>query len=280
MYSISLEIYKEIQGIGSASGIISKKDLLYIIGDNSGYLNEYSIKFRKLNKIQILAGNKSQNLENIPKPEKPDFEVLCQYADRFYILGSGSTAKRNMLVEFDIRTAKFLTKDLTATYKKLKGISEINDENFNIEGAVFNGQSWLLFNRGNGNDSKNGIFRIFDKELANAENITFTTLKLPNINHIESSFTDAVLLNDDIFFVSTAEDTESTYADGEILGSFIGSINSKTLNLNFTYRIPGLHKFEGITLFKKADKTLEFLLCEDRDTDELKTVVYKLTLSV
>lgn len=280
MYSINLEIFKEIQGIGSASGIISKADLLYIIGDNSGYLNEFNIKSEKLRKIQVLSDSELEGLENIPKPQKPDFEVLCHYADRFYILGSGSTSKRNLMVEFDTKSQRIGTKDLTSIYQKMKVIAKINDENFNIEGAVFNGQFWLLFNRENGNDGKNGIFRILEKDLAKAEKITFTSLKLANINHVESSFTDAVLVNKDVYFISTAEDTKSTYTDGDILGSFIGSINPESLKLNFSYRIPGLHKFEGISLFRKTASTLEFLLCEDRDTDELKTTVYKLRLSV
>jgi len=280
MYSINLEIFREIEGIGSASGIISKKDLLYIIGDNSGYLNEYNIKSQKLNKIQILAGNKSQNLENIPKPEKPDFEVLCQYADRFYILGSGSTPKRNSLVEFNPNSKSLITKDLTATYQKMRDVAGINDENLNIEGAIFTGQFWILFNRGNGSNSNNGMFRLHGKDLAKAEKIEYYALKLPNINHVESSFTDAVLVGNEILFISTAEDTKSTYADGEILGSFIGGINLETLKLTFSYRIPGVHKFEGISLYQKTSKGVEFLLCEDRDTEELKTVIYKLGLSI
>lgn len=280
MYSINLEIFREIQGIGSASGIISKKDLLYIIGDNSGYLSEYDVKSQQLNKIQILERNKLQNLENIPKSQKPDFEVLCQYMDQFYILGSGSTPKRNSLVEFNPKLKSIITRDLTSTYQKMKNVAGINDENFNIEGAVFTGQFWMLFNRGNGNDGKNGIFRVLGQDLTKAEEITFSIVKLPNISHVESSFTDAVLVGKEIFYMSTAEDTKSTYADGDILGSFIGSINLETLKLNFSYRIPGAHKFEGISLYQKTSKGVEFLLCEDRDTDELNTTIYRLSLTI
>lgn len=37
MHSVHLEIFREIQGIGSASGIIYQPNLLYTIGDNSGF---------------------------------------------------------------------------------------------------------------------------------------------------------------------------------------------------------------------------------------------------
>jgi hypothetical protein len=39
---------------------------------------------------------------------------------------------------------------------------------------------------------------------------------------VRSSFTDAILVDNSIYFLATAEDTESTYDDGEVLGSLIG----------------------------------------------------------
>lgn len=280
MHSVHLEIFREIQGIGSASGMIYQPNLLYIIGDNSGFLNEYHLKNNKLRKIQILSGDKFQSLENIAKVQKPDFEVLCQYADQFYMLGSGSTAKRNSLIAFEPKSGRIVLKDLTETYRQMKAIANVDDDNLNIEGAVFTGKHWILFNRGNGSDGKNGLFQIFNADLANATKIEFKPFRLPNINHVESTFTDAVMVNDTIFFISTAEDTKSTYADGEILGSFIGSIDLKSLKLNFSHRISGSHKFEGISLYQETNSGVEFLLCEDRDTAELKTVIYKLALSI
>jgi len=252
---------------------------LYIIGDNSGYLNEFNIKTSQLRKIQILSDPGLINLENIPKPLKPDFEILCQHGDKLYILGSGSTSKRNLIIEFDLKTQEVIRHDLTPTYNKLKTIAHINDENFNLEGAIYTGTTWLLFNRGNGTEQKNGIFIIEDTNLSDANKAKFVGFKLPNIDHIESTFTDAMLVKNEIFFIATAEDTQSTYADGDILGSFIGSINLQTLKLTFSHKISAKHKFEGITFLKQSSGKIEFLLCEDRDTEELKTTIYKLTLT-
>jgi len=279
MHSTQLEVFTEIDGIGSASGLFLQEDLLYIIGDNSGYLNEYNIKTRKLQKIQILFDRSLNQLENIPKSLKPDFEILCRHGDKLYILGSGSTPKRNLMIEFDIKTQIIVQKELTDTYNKLKTIAGIDDENFNLEGAIFTGKTWLLFNRGNGIDAKNGIFKIEGTDLTKAEWIKFNSFKLANIDHVESSFTDATLVKNEIFFIATAEDTKSTYADGEILGSFIGSINLQSLKLTFSNKISGRHKFEGLTLLHQNERTTTFLLCEDRDTEELKTVIYKLIIN-
>lgn len=279
MHSTTLEVFAEIDGIGSASGLFLHGDLLYIIGDNSGYLNEYNIKTKNLRKIQILFDATLDQLENIHKSLKPDFEILCQHDDKLYILGSGSTPKRNLMIEFDLKTQKVFQKDLSETYSLLKSISKIDDHNFNLEGAIFTGNEWLLFNRGNGIDAKNGIFKIEGADLANTSQIKFNSFKLPNIDHVESSFTDAVLVKNEIFFIATAEDTKSTYADGEILGSFVGSINLQTSKLTFSNKISGKHKFEGITLLSQSKYDTSFLLCEDRDTEELKTVIYKLAIN-
>ncbi|TBO39531.1 DUF6929 family protein [Pedobacter kyonggii] len=279
MHSTTLEVYAEIDGIGSASGLFLSEDLLYIIGDNSAYLNEYNIKTKQLRKIQILFEAELNQLENIPKSLKPDFEILCHNNNKLYILGSGSTPKRNLMIEFDLKTQKVIQKDLTDTYTKLKAIAKIDDQNFNLEGSIFTGNEWLLFNRGNGIDAKNGIFDIQEADLAKAKQVKFNPFKLPNIDHVESSFTDAVLVKNEIFFIATAEDTKSTYADGEILGSFIGSINLQTLKLTFSNKISDKHKFEGITLLSQNEHSTTFLLCEDRDSEELKTVIYKLAIN-
>ena len=37
-------------------------------------------------------------------------------------------------------------------------------------------------------------------------------------------------------------------------------------------------KFEGITLYKETETELEFLLCEDNDTEVLEAEIYKLML--
>jgi hypothetical protein len=93
---------------------------------------------------------------------------------------------------------------------------------------------------------------------------------------VRTSFTDAVLVEDKIYFIATAENTESTYDDGEILGSIIGRIDINTMQLDFTKKIEGNYKLEGITLFQKTKDSIVFLVCEDKDTDVLESSIYKL----
>lgn len=273
MYKEELSIFADIKGVGAASGLFLKEDLLYVIGDNSAYLYEYNIVSKHLNKIQIL--NTSGNLQNIEKAKKPDFEVLCNVKNLLYIFGSGSKPNRNLLVVYNLETTAIIQHDLTDLYAEIKKQVAIDNDNFNIEGAVFTGNDWLLFNRGNGNAAKNGIIKLSGNDLKKPKQITFTPIVLQKQNHVVASFTDAALHEKEIYFIAAAEDTTSTFNDGEILGSYIGSINVDTLQLNFTKQIATNQKFEGITFSSQNGNYLEFLLCEDRDNDVLETVIYK-----
>jgi hypothetical protein len=275
MEKFTLEILFHIIGIGSASGLIYKDNSLFIIGDNSGFLYEYSIDSKNLERHQIIenAG------ENIAKKEKPDFEAITHFGDNLYVFGSGSTEKRNKMVQINTLEKEITSNDLTDLYTIMQSFAEIKPEDFNIEGAVYTGEEWYLFNRGNGKSAKNVMFTIQGKNLVNEFNILSNSYKLPKIKGVRSSFTDAVALDNKIYFLSTAEDTNSTYNDGEILGSFIGCIDTKTMKIDFTKKISDTHKFEGLTVYKNSGSTIEFLLCEDRDTEVLETSVYKLTIT-
>ncbi|MFV8342401.1 DUF6929 family protein [Flavobacterium sp. XS2P39] len=275
MEKFKLDLLFQIIGIGSASGLIYKDNSLLIIGDNSGFLYEYQIDSSDLKRHPLLENA----TENILKKEKPDFEAITHFGDNIYVFGSGSTEKRTKMVQINSKDKKMIaTTDLVDLYSVMQNFGKLKPQDFNIEGAIYNGESWFLFNRGNGSSNKNILFTIEGKNLTNEFNILSNEYKLPKIKGVRSSFTDAVLVDNTIYFLATAEDTESTYDDGEVLGSLIGSINLKTMKINFTQKISDSHKFEGLTLFENSNEKIQFLLCEDKDTEILETDIYKLTL--
>jgi hypothetical protein len=274
MQKITLEILFHIIGIGSASGLIYKDNSLFIIGDNSGFLYEYAIPSQTLQQHKIIENA----TVNIIKSEKPDFEAITHFGDTLYVFGSGSTQKRNAMIEINTLQKEIRTNDLTDLYGVMQSFGEIKPEEFNIEGAIYTGEEWYLFNRGNGESAKNTVFTIQGKNLVNEFKILSNNYKLPKIKGVRSGFTDAVLLDGKIYFLATAEDTKSTYHDGEILGSFIGCIDTKTMKIDFTKKISDTQKFEGITVYQNSDNSIEFLLCEDKDTEVLETTIYKLSI--
>lgn len=274
MEKFTLELIFQIIGIGSASGLIYQSPILYLIGDNSGYLYEFQTEDQQLLKHPIIE-NPS---ENIPKKDKPDFEAITQFEDKIYVFGSGSTSKRTTMVEINTHEKEIRTKDLTDLYGVMQSFGQIKPKDFNLEGAIYTGNEWYLFNRGNGRANKNVVFTVYGKNLVNEYNILSNDYKLPKINGVRSSFTDAVLVEDKIYFLATAEDTQSTYLDGAVLGSLIGCIDIQTMKIDFTLKISDTHKFEGITLYQNSTNSLEFLLCEDNDSEIQEAKIYKLSL--
>ena len=274
MEKLQLSLLFKIIGIGSASGLVYQQGKLYIISDNSTFLYEYTISEEKLTKIALLENAQ----DAISKKDKADFESITQKGNDLIILSSGSTAKRNRLFKYDIQSKKTTERDFTVWYQKIKSQLQIKDDELNIEGLIVTDKTIYFFQRGNGTTAKNGIIYAND----NPENpkFKFVPFKLPKIKNVESTFTDAILVEDKIYFLACAEDTNSTYNDGEILGSSIGSIDMKTMKMEFTKQITDRHKFEGLTLFKKTTTAIEFLLCEDNDNEVLESNIYSLKLDL
>jgi hypothetical protein len=270
MEKFLLTVFFKIAGISSASGIVLQDNSLFIISDNSGFLYEYNMHSLHLKQHVLIDNSK----ENILKKNKPDFEAITLNGNELHVFGSGSTKKRNRQLIFNTKTKQTSEVNLEPLYQKIKKESHISNDDLNIEGALYYKDNLHLFQRGNGANAKNGIAIV-----NNNGNINFQNIKLPKIKHVETSFTDAILVHNKIYFLASAEDTISTYDDGEVLGSIIGCIDIESFKIDFTIQISNSHKFEGITLFKKSESHLEFLLCEDNDTEELETKIYKLTIS-
>lgn len=275
MYKFTLELLFQIIGIGSASGLLLKNDQLNVISDNGTFLYTYELKSAHLNRYPLAA----HPAENIAKKTKPDFEAITAYGDKLYIFGSGSTENRNQMVSLDAKTKELLaTADMTGLYHKMQEHAGINSANFNLEGAVFTGTDWYFLNRGNGGAGKNGLFKVSGKIPEVSSKVSFTEIQLPAIKGIPTGFTDAILIDQQIYFLAAAEDSNSTYQDGAVFGTLIGSIQLGKMELEFSKQISDRHKFEGLTLKEQTKHQLTFLLCEDNDTDKLQADIYQLTL--
>ncbi len=277
MPKFTLELLYQIIGIGSASGLLFKNNTVFLISDNSNSMYEYHLESQELNTISLIPNTEIEY--NISKNTKPDFEAITVYGEDIFILGSGSAEKRNLLIHLDNDTHQYIqTLDLSDLYLSMQFFAKITPEDFNIEGVVYNGSQWYFLQRGNGKNAKNGIFIVKGNLFSGEYSITYKAFKLPKIKNVRFSFTDAVGIDDTIYFLAAAENSKSTYRDGKILGSMMGIINTETLKITHQEIISQTHKFEGITLYKKDLHNLEFLLCEDNDTADLQSDIYKLTL--
>jgi hypothetical protein len=277
MQKFRLEILFHLIGIGSASGLFYDNGSVFIISDNGGYLYEYKTQTAAFEKTAIVENG----TENIPKKLKPDFEALAADDDKLYVFGSGSTENRNKMVTIDRKSkAVVSTVDLAYLYSAMQSFGQIKPLDFNIEGVVYSGEKWYFFQRGNGKKGENGIFTVSGNNLENDFSILYNEIKLPKIDGIRATFTDAVLVGNGMYFLAAAEDSNSVYEDGEVLGSLIGKMDMETMKVAFTGKITGKQKFEGIALFQQNDKEITFLLCEDNDTESLESDIYKLVLGL
>jgi len=280
MHKFKLELLFQIIGIGSASGLIYKDNTLFLIADNSSILYEYNIERSSLETYPLLEANEDAVKKNIPKKIKPDFESIAVFGENCYIFGSGSTENRNKMIHFDInKKEKIAETDVTDLYLVMQNFGNIKPDEFNIEGAIYNGEKWFLFNRGNAGPRKNGIFTIAGKNLTDDFSVLFNSYTLPKIKGIESTFTDAVMVRDKIYFLATVENTQSTYEDGIVYGTFIGRLDVEKMKIDYTQKISDKHKFEGLSVLLEEEKSIEFYLCEDNDTETLESNIYKLTLA-
>lgn len=273
MEQFTIELVFQILGMGSASGLVYKDNSLFLISDNSSFLYEYHIPENQLSKIKLFENGQ----ENIPKKDKYDFESITLKGNKLHILGSGTTSKREKRITYNLETKQIAAKDLSNLYQNIKQNCSIADDELNIEGTLFDNEKWLLFQRGNGANSKNGI-AIIKRKLHKNSSMEFIPIQLPKIKQVVTSFTDAIWFEDKIYFLATAEDCISTYEDGEILGSIIGRMNSTTFEIEFTQKISDTQKFEGVTFYKKTETEIQFLICEDNDSDLLETNIYKVSI--
>ena len=277
MKKFTLEILLHIIGVGSASGLIFTNNNLMLIGDSSGYLYDYKIDSKDLQKHALMENP----TENIAKSKKIDFESMVYYDSDVYVFGSGSGKLRNEMVKVNtVSNDTISTSDLTPLYTSMADFAKIKTSQFNIEGAIYNGENWFLFNRGNGKDNRNVIFTVKGKDLVNEYQILSNNYKLPKINGFQSGFSDAVLVGNKIYFLATAENSKSTTEDGRILGTLVGRIDVESMKIDFTKKISDTQKFEGITLYNQDGKNINFLLCEDNDTTTLESDIYQLSLSL
>ncbi len=273
MENFTIELFFQIMGISSTSGLVYEKNSLFLISDSSSFLYEYQIEKNQLIKISLFENSH----ENIIKKEKPDFESILKIENSLFLFGSGSTEKRRKGIEYQLEHKKPILIDLTQLFTKIEEITGIDQENINIEGVVKHQSKWLFFQRGNGTASQNGVI-IIEGSLTSPLKTNFIPIQLTNENGINATFTDAVLIGNKIYFLAAAEDSKSTYEDGLVLGSWIGYLDVDHFEVKFIQKISSKNKFEGLTIYKNSAEEISFLLCEDNDTEEMISNIYKLNI--
>ena len=254
-----LQVFLTLSGFSAASGLVYHQKHLFVIADNSGFLYQYNLKTNLLIHHPLITNPQHFT----PKQHKLDFEVITKKGNELHIFSSGSKKNRCQKIIFNLNSKETQNTDLNNFYEKIIRETKISEEELNLEGALYYKRSLLLLQRGNGKKAKNGIIKVTP-----SERISFKQINLPQINGVSASFTDAILV----------KDSQSTYLDGKVLGSILGILDAKNLEIEKTIQISTHQKFEGLTFYKNKKDKMQFLLCEDNDTEQLETTIYKLEI--
>ena len=277
MKNFNIQPFVTLLEISSASGITYSNDVIRIISDDSNYLYEFDTSQNLLSKILLLDGVKT---EQIIKSEKLDLESVTETEDAIFTFGSGSTPKRETGFSINKKTQKVETIDLHHLYSAMRSFAEIDVEDFNIEGVTHDGKDFLFLNRGNGPKNRNVVIRVQGKSLETDFHLLATEFELPKLAGMPSGFSDATIVDHQLYFIATTEAGTSTYLDGEFAGSLIGSIHLDTMKIEFIEQISNHQKFEGIAFLQKNENKISFLLCEDNDDQISDCTLFQIELNL
>ncbi len=262
----------QLNGFGAASGITEHQNQVYIVSDDSDYLFLYDTKKQNTLRFPIRENAQLQRT----KKEKMDLEAIARKGNSLYIFGSGSKENRRIIIQFDLKNKKYTSFDYSKEIELMTKSSGIPEKEINIEGAILKGLTLLLFNRGNGKNAHNGIFKVKFRNGKFGDNFEYQAVPLPKINGEIAGFSDAIYKNGKIYFLATGERSENVIADGEIAGTYFGILNPKDFSVLEIQKISDHNKFEGLTFHQRIKGEKTFLICEDSDNAALSSTIYEL----
>lgn len=240
----------------------------WIVSDDAPYLYRVSADGRALDSIRLT--HLTTALHRIPKAEKPDYEaaVLTEVDGQPCLLafGSGShdTVRDSMsIVPLRGEGAQGVY-SLTQFYERVRKTVGIALKDWNIEGAALQGEQLLLFNRGTGHLIALSRQEFLDEVLSRGSNpasVTAARVEIPSNDSFPPGLSGGTFLSDRrLLFCASAEATKDWYADGDVLGSYIGLLDltepAKPRLLSFSPLVdangkPVKDKLEGIDLVRE-----------------------------
>lgn len=230
--------------ISAGSGLVEVEGRFFVIADDENFLGVYDLNTLS-GKTEMIFNENLPLDKSLRKKHKRDFEALVFLSTlkQLLLIPSGSTTNRERGALMNQRGEFIREVSFHALYSQLgKDFSELNIEG----GVVVNKELWL-FQRGNGPSNQNAVicFDWQDFILGNHLNIKIISATPGLIKGVNLTFTDATIADKNILFLAVAENSQSTYLDGEVTGSVLGIMNLQgeiltTVPLNLKGKPEGL----------------------------------------
>lgn len=286
---------RELAGVASASGLSAIGDGFYVVGDDSPHLYQLDKDLKIIDRIRLMPQLELPD-SLFAKAVKPDFEAIATTPskEKMLIFGSGSKSpQRDVMVEVELLDPPVVRSfDLKNFYSHLRSKAGLQEAELNIEAAEIVNEYLLLFNRGNNMILKYNLKELYTflEDMGSIPEPEVFSFRLPEINGIEAGFSGATTHPDGetIIFTATVEDTGNWIDDGEVLGSFVGLINSSDLraqteNVITATAIKANEEILRIKVESLAvtgaygNKDVELLLVTDSDGDISEALKGRLT---
>jgi hypothetical protein len=242
--------------IAAASGLTLVDGNFYIVADDELGLVVLPQNLQEARILKVFEGLLPEE-KKARKKIKPDFEGLVYLETKKALLCMPSGSKSNRTVGAIVSLVGKVTHlSFENVFKHLeKYFSELN-----LEGAVIQGEIIKLFQRGNGKHHQNAVIDLNLSSFLKDEvkDLVIHEVDLGKLKNIPLSFTDATLYENDIWFLAVAEDTESTFEDGEFAGAVLGRLSHEgkiedVRPLEMTSKPEGLVIDQGIIYFVTDD---------------------------
>ena len=232
-----------------------------------------------IQELRLFPGELPEDLSQ-RKKIKPDLEALLVLPSINMLLAvpSGSKLNRCHGALIDLKSYNVIPIDFSELFSKLKLKLEVAE--LNIEGAIEVGDEIRFFHRGNGKNGQNKIIHlqhnIFMGEL-NKGLVTQNSFKdcfncdIGHLNNVQLGFTDAFYLKEQdlTVFLAAAENTDSTYNDGDYVGAVIGCLD-KNNHVVYQEELKCPFKPEGLWV-----DGCEILIVTDADDPTQLSCLYK-----
>ncbi len=280
--------------ISAASGLVQLDTQFFVISDDENAL----FSFSETSPIQAIPISK----KNLPveskarKKEKDDHESLAVLPENWLgprsallAFPSGSTANRRRASLIPTAAGRGnveapLDVDLSPLFLAME--SETKD--LNIEGVVVLDEKTYFFQRGNGDKGKNGVFDIPNSEFQallknrpwKKESLKFRKIKLGKLDKVKLSITDACRFSKGILLLAAAEDTDSTYLDGEVKGTVLAAIEDieNSTDVKILGRLSPNVKMEGVFVEKRKSEEIAYFV-DDADDPSKASQLFRLQLT-
>lgn len=266
-----------LHNLPSASGIEILNDRIFVISDNTPWLYELRHDY-SIHETFHIAPKRNLQEEVLDKEQKSDFEGIASFQkggkEYLLIFGSGSKGKeRNKLVWLTLKDSiSFEIHDLTLLYRSLIENSNLDKKDFNLEGVSIVHDNLFLLNRGDNVIYEFDLadFISFLEQGDSVPDFRKYQIKLPVFRDVQAGFSGATEMVEEgqIIFTASLEDTENWVDDGEVLGSYVGFLDLKSLNDNY----------EPVCYALKADGKMMKLKVESVEIKSKQKNIYQLIL--